>query len=206
MKKATEITCLFLDIGGVLLTDGWNVDARKRAAADFNLDFAEMEDRHQLLFSVYEEGRLSLEEYLCRTVFFENRPFMQDQFKEFMFAQSIANTEMIQLICTLKTKYKLKTVVVSNEARELNAYRIKKFNLDGFVDAFVSSCFVGIRKPDPEIFRLALDLSQVPVEQIIYLENTAMHVEIAASLGIQGIWHTDHGSTRAKLEALGLGQ
>ena len=206
MKKATGITCLFLDIGGVLLTDGWNVDARKRAAADFNLDFAEMEDRHQLLFSVYEEGRLSLEEYLCRTVFFENRPFMQDQFKEFMFAQSIANTEMIQLICTLKTKYKLKTVVVSNEARELNAYRIKKFNLDGFVDAFVSSCFVGIRKPDPEIFRLALDLSQVPVEQIIYLENTAMHVEIAASLGIQGIWHTDHGSTRAKLEALGLGQ
>lgn len=206
MKKATGITCLFLDIGGVLLTDGWNVDARKRAAADFNLDFAEMEDRHQLLFSIYEEGKLSLEEYLCRTVFFENRPFTQDQFREFMFAQSVADSKMIRLTRTLKSKYKLKTVVVSNEARELNAYRIKKFNLDGFVDAFVSSCFVGIRKPDPEIFRLALDLSQVPVEQIIYLENTAMHVEVAASLGIQGIWHTDHGSTRAKLEALGLGQ
>jgi putative hydrolase of the HAD superfamily len=204
MNKATQIMCLFLDIGGVLLTDGWNTNARKRAAAEFQFDFSEMEDRHRLTFSIYEEGKLSLEEYLSRTVFFENRPFTRDQFQAFMFAQSKANPEMIDLIRTLKAKYKLKTVVVSNEARELNVYRIRKFNLDGFVDAFVSSCFVGMRKPDPDIFRLALDIAQVPRDQIVYLENTPMHVDVAESLGIQSILHTDQEATREKLAGLGL--
>lgn len=204
MKKEMQITCLFLDIGGVLLTDGWNVQARKQAAANFNLDFPTIEDRHQLVFPIYEEGKLSLDEYLSRTVFFQNRPFTRDDFLEFMFAQSKADPEMIELIRELKTKYELKIVVVSNEARELNAYRIRKFNLDEFVDAFVSSCFVGIRKPDPDIFRLSLDIAQVPPEQIAYLENTAMHVEVAASLGIRGIRHTDYASTRARLAEFGL--
>ena len=204
MNKATQITCLFLDIGGVMLTDGWNIHVRKRAAENFHLDFPAMEDRHRLVFSIYEEGKLSLEEYLSRTVFFENRPFTRDQFREFMFAQSKADPDTIELIRTLKAKYGLKTLVVSNEARELNAYRIRKFKLDGFVDAFVSSCFVGIRKPDPDIFRLALDIAQVPREQIVYLENTPMHVDVAESFGIQSILHTDQEATREKLAGLGL--
>jgi putative hydrolase of the HAD superfamily len=145
-----------------------------------------------------------LEEYLIGTVFFENRPFTQDQFRESMFAQSVEDLEMIQLIRTLKAKYGLKTIVVSNEVRELNAYRIQKFNLDGFVDAFVSSCFVGIRKPDPDIFRLALDVAHVPLEQIVYIENTPVFVDIAEAMSMNGIRHTDHESTRVKLEAFGL--
>lgn len=204
MKKATEITCLFLDIGGVLLTDGWNEDARKRAAANFDLDFSAVEDRHRLVFSIYEEGKLSLQEYLDWTVFFEKRKFTRDQFRAFMFDQSVAEPKMIELIRALKARYGLKIVVVSNEARELNAYRIRKFNLNGFVDAFVSSCFVGIRKPDPEIFRLSLDIAQVPVGQIVYVENTAMHVDVAEGLGIQSILHKDHDTTRGKLAEFGL--
>lgn len=204
MKNATQITCLFLDIGGVLLTDGWNTHARKLAASKFDLDFPEMEDRHRLVFSVYEEGKLSLKEYLNRTVFFEERPFTRDKFRDFMFSQSKADPETIELIRALKAKYGLKTIVVSNEARELNAYRIRKFSLDGFVDAFVSSCFVGIRKPDPDIFGLALDIAQVPPEQIVYVENTAMHVEVAQSFGIRSILHTDHESTCAYLAEFGL--
>ena len=204
MKKATQITCLFLDIGGVLLTDGWNTHARKLAASHFDLDFPEMEDRHRLVFSVYEEGKLSLKEYLNRTVFFEERPFTRDKFRDFMFAQSKADPEMIELVLTLKAKYGLKTIVVSNEARELNAYRIRKFDLNGFVDAFVSSCFVGSRKPDPEMFLLALDIAQVPPEQIVYIENTEMFVDIAEAMGMNGIRHTDHESTRVRLEAFGL--
>lgn len=204
MKKDTQINCLFVDIGGVLLTDGWNTNARKLAAAKFDLDFAETEDRHHIVFAVYEEGKLSLDEYLDRTVFFEKRPFTRDQFREFMFAQSEADAEMIELVRALKGKYGLKTIVVSNEARELNAYRIKKFNLDEFVDAFVSSCFVGMRKPDERIFHLALDLAQVLPEQIVYIENTAMFVDIAEGMGINGIRHTDHESTRIRLEAFGL--
>jgi putative hydrolase of the HAD superfamily len=206
MKDATDITCLFLDIGGVLLTDGWNGDARKRAAAQFDLDFSAVEDRHRLVFPIYEEGKLSLQEYLDWTVFFEKRKFTFEQFREFMFAQSGADPNMIELIPALKARYGLKTVVVSNEGRELNAYRIGKFGLDRFIDAFVSSCFVGIRKPDPRIFRLAVDIAQVPVEKIVFIENTAMHVEVAEGLGIQSILHTDHETTRAKLEPLGLGQ
>ncbi|MCC7308670.1 MAG: HAD hydrolase-like protein [Acidobacteria bacterium] len=203
-KRSSKITCLFLDIGGVLLTDGWNTEFREQAAAKFGLDFAEMEDRHRLVFGVYEEGKLSLDEYLDRTVFYEQRQFTHGQFKEFMFACSKADAEMIELVRMLKAQYHLKAIVVSNEARELNAFRIHKFRLAEFIDAFVSSCFVGMRKPDAEIFRLALDIAQVPAEQIVYLENTAMYVDIADSFGINSIHHVDHGSTCIKLEAFGL--
>ena len=204
MKSAIPITTLFLDIGGVLLTNGWDHHARKRAAANFRLDWAEMEDRHQLNFATYEEGKLTLEEYLSRTVFHEERSFTRDQFREFMFAQSQPYPEMLELAADLKVRYGLKIAVVSNEAREVNAYRIRKFELGGFVDFFISSCFVHVRKPDLDIFRLALDIAQTPVEQVLYIENTPMFVQIAEELGIRGIQHTDYESTRAKLSEFGL--
>ena len=121
-----------------------------------------------------------------------------------MFAQSHPYPEMIELFTQLKGRYKLKIAVVSNEAREVNAYRINKFKLNVFVDFFISSCFVHLRKPDADIFRLALDIAQTPVEQILYIENTPMFVQIAEGLGIQSILHTDYKSTCAKLAAFGL--
>lgn len=204
MKPAIPITTLFLDIGGVLLTDGWDHHARRRAAEHFNLVWAETEARHQLAFGTYEEGKLTLEEYLNRTVFYEDRSFSREQFRDFMFAQSQPFPEMIELIARIKSRYGLKIAVVSNEARELNAHRIRTFKLDQVVDFFVSSCFVRFRKPDADIFRLALDIAQAPPEQIVYIENTAMFVEIAEGLGIRSILHTDYASTRAKLAAFGL--
>jgi putative hydrolase of the HAD superfamily len=204
MKKATAITCVFLDIGGVLLTNGWDHQARKRAATNFKLELAEMEDRHHLTFDTYEEGKLTLEEYLSRTVFYEERPFTRDQFREFMFAQSQPYLEMIELAAQLKVRHGLKIAVVSNEGRELNAYRIGKFKLDEFVDFFISSCFVRLRKPDADIFRLALDIAQTPAEQVVYIENTPMFVQIAEGLGIRSILHTDYKSTCAKLASFGL--
>ena len=204
VNKGPAITCLFVDIGGVLLTNGWDHEARKRAATDFKLDLAEMEDRHHLTFDTYEEGKLTLEEYLSRTVFYEERPFTPAQFRRFMFAQSKPYPEMIELIAKLKVRYGLKIVVVSNEARELNSHRIRTFKLDRFVDSFVSSCFVHLRKPDADIFRLALDVAQVPASQVVYVENTPMFVQVAESLGIRSILHTDYLSTRAQLASLGL--
>jgi putative hydrolase of the HAD superfamily len=204
MKPATGITCLFLDIGGVLLTDGWTHEGRKRAAANFNLDLAEMEDRHHLTFDTYEEGKLTLDEYLGRVVFYEARPFTRAQFRTFMFAQSGAHPEMIDLVTQLKARHALKVAVVSNEGRELNAYRINKFHLDKFVDFYISSCFVNVRKPDADIFRLALDIAQVPARQVVYVENTPMFVQVAEGLGIKSILHTDFKSTRARLESVGL--
>ena len=204
MRRNAPITCLFLDIGGVLLTDGWDHHARRRAAAAFKLEWAELEERHRLTFGAYEEGKLALEDYLNRVVFYQKRPFTKAQFRRFIFAQSKPYPDVIDLVKRLKERHGLRIAVVSNEGRELNAYRIHKFKLDRFVDAFISSCFVHLRKPDAEIFRLALDIAQTPARQVVYIENTPMFVQIAEGFGIRSILHTDTQSTRARLAALGL--
>ena len=204
MKKSSSIKALFVDIGGVLLTDGWGHVSRKLAAKMFNLNQKEMEMRHEQIFDTYELDKLTLEEYLSHVVFYQKRSFTRAQFQEIMFAQSKPYPKMIELIRQLKARYRLKVVAVSNEARELNSYRIRKFKLDSFVDFFISSCFVHLRKPDADIFRLALDISQAPAHQVVYIENTPMFVQIAEGLGIRGICHTDYTSTCAKLASFGL--
>ena len=193
-----------MDIGGVLLSNGWDHPVRKRAAENFKLDLTEIDDRHHLTFDTYEEGKLTLDEYLSRVVFYKKRAFSRDAFQRFMFAQSKPCPGMIDLITRLKSRYGLKVIVVSNEGRELNSHRIQKFKLNKIVDSFVSSCFVHIRKPDCDIFRLALDIAQVPVRQIVYIENTPMFVQLAERLGIRSILHKDYESTRVELALLGL--
>ena len=147
---------------------------------------------------------MTFEEYLDRVIFHQKRPFTRAEFRHFMFAQSRPCHEMINLITRLKAQHGLKITVVSNESRELNAYRIRKFKLNAFVDCFISSCFVQLRKPDVEIFRLAVDIAQAPVEQVVYIDNTSMFVQIAESLGIRSILHTDYKSTCVKLVAFGF--
>ncbi len=204
MKKALPITTLFVDIGGVLLTNGWDHLARKRAAKRFELNWLEMDERHRLVFETHEEGKLSFEEYLGWVVFHEKRPFTRSQFRDFMFAQSKPFPKMLDLVARLKAQHGLKVVVVSNESREVNAHRIRTFKLNQLADAFISSCFVGMRKPDVEIFRLALDLAQTAPERVVFIDNTAMFVQIAERLGMRSIHHVDYESTRAKFTSLGL--
>ena len=204
MKTNISLTTLFLDIGGVLLNNGWDHHARRRAAKHFKLNWAGMEQRHSLNFNIYEEDKLTLDEYLGWLLFYQKRPFTRAEFRRFMFAQSKPCHEMIDLIRNLKAKYGLKIIVLSNEARELNAYRIRKFKLDEFVDAFFSSCFVHLHKPDEAIFRMALDIAQTPARQVVYIENTPMFVQIAEALGIRSILHTDYRSTCEKLASFGL--
>jgi putative hydrolase of the HAD superfamily len=204
MKNSAAIKTLFVDIGGVLLTNGWDHHARRRAVKHFKLDWAEMEQRHGLNFETHEQDKLTFNEYLDRVVFCKKRPFTRAEFRRFMFAQSKPLAGMIELVRDLKARYGLKIIVVSNESRELNAHRISTFKLAGFVDAFISSCYVRLRKPDADIFKLALDIAQTPARQIVYLENTALFVQIAEGMGIRGILHTDYQSTRAQLVALGL--
>jgi len=204
MKKLAPIKTLFVDIGGVLLTNGWDHHTRRRAVKHFQLDWAEMEQRHGLNFETHEQDKVTFKEYLDRVVFYEKRPFTRAEFRRFMFAQSKPYAEMLALVRNLKTKYGLKIIVVSNESRELNAYRIRQFKLDEFVDAFISSCFVHLRKPDADIFKLALDIAQTPGRQIVYIENTAMFVQIAEGMGIRSILHTDYKTTCTKLASYGL--
>lgn len=204
MNNLIPITTLFLDIGGVMLTNGWGRESRREAAAFFKIDFEDMEERHHLTFDTYEEGKLTLNEYLKRVVFYEKRSFTSSRFQDFMFSQTVPHKEMIEYIRELKEHNKLKIAVVNNEARELNEYRIKKFHLDQFVDFFISSCFVHFRKPDADIFRMALDIAQVPAENVVYIEDRQIFVDVARDLGIRGIRHTDYLSTSAELASMGL--
>jgi putative hydrolase of the HAD superfamily len=204
MSNSSSITTLFLDIGGVLLTNGWDHNMRQEAAKTFELDYGEMNERHHLTFDTYEEGKLSLYEYLERLVFYEERPFSLEEFKAFMFEQSQPYQEMVDLVCKLKGQYGLKIAAVSNEGRELTVYRIEKFDLGSFIDFFIASCFVHYRKPDEDIYRIALDISQVPPERVVYIEDRPMFVDVAQGLGIRGIVHKDLASTQAALEGFGL--
>lgn len=204
MQKTPAITCLLVDIGEVLLTDGWGRDFRKRGSDHFKLDLAEMEDRHQKTWDTHQQGRMTLDEYLDWVVFYQKRSFTRAEFRRFIFDQSRPYTDMIDLVTQLKARYRLKVGVLSNEGRELNAYRIRKFKLGRFVDFFVSSCYVRLLKPDVEIFRLALDIAHAPASQVVYIENTAIFVDIGVRLGMHGILHTDTASTREELGALGL--
>jgi putative hydrolase of the HAD superfamily len=204
MTPTKPIKALFLDIGGVLLTNGWDRQARRRAAELFNLDYQQIDERHHLTFDTYESGKLSLDDYLKRIVFYEKRSFSPLEFTRFIMEQSQPYPDMIALVSQLKQTYGLKLVAVNNEAREINAYRIRQFGLDSFIDAFVSSCYVHLRKPDVDIFRLALDVAQVEPEQVVYVDDRAMFVQVARTLGMNCLHHTAYETTVAAFGSLGL--
>lgn len=204
MKQDISITTLFLDIGGVLLTNGWDSKARRTVINALDINYDEFEERHHQINDIYEQGRITIEEYLRRVVFYKDRSFTQDEFRELMFQQSKPFPEMINLFHQLKDKYKLRVVIISNEARELMIYRIKTFKLDELADYFISSCFVNLRKPYTEIYRMALEVSQVEAGQVLFVEDRAMFIQAAEDLGIHGILHKDYNSTVEKLSSWGL--
>jgi putative hydrolase of the HAD superfamily len=192
-------TTLFLDVGGVILTNGWDHNLRKQAALVFGIEYQEMNSRHALTFDTFEIGKISLDEYLERVVFYEQRNFSLEQFKDFMFAHSKAYPEMIEWICQIKRQYQLKIVVVSNEGRELMVNRIQRFQLKEFVDCFICSAFVQLRKPDQEIYRIALEIAQANPEEVIYIDDRTMLAEIGKKMGMQAICHSSLEQTRKEL-------
>ncbi len=197
-----KITTLFCDVGGVLLTNGWGHQSRKLAAEKFGYDLAEAETRHHLMFDDFEEGKISLHDYLRFTIFNQPCSFSEEDYVAFMYAQSQPLQPMLDYVKELKRKHALKVVLVSNEGRELTNYRIEKFGLKEVADIFVVSSFVGVRKPGKAIFRLALDLAQERPEQVIYLDDRPLFVEIAQSLGIPALRHVDRPTTEAELKKM----
>ncbi len=202
-KTKTKPTTIFTDIGGVLLTNGWDRRARQKAIEHFQLDPSETEERHHLTFDTYESGKISLHEYLARMVFYKKRSFKEEDFRKFMFSQSAPHPDMLALIRAIKENYGIKIAVVNNEGSELNKYRINTFKLGEFVDFFISSCIVHFRKPDADIFKVALDIAHVDPERVIYLEDRPMFVQVADTLGIRGIIHQDYDTTKKKLADFG---
>lgn len=177
MKKKPVISTIFTDIGGVLLTKGWDRGSRRKAIDLFKLDHEETEERHHLTFDTYEVGKITLDEYLDRVVFYKKQSFTRNRFRQFMYDQSRPLPHMIGLVRQLKKKYSMKLAVVS---------------------------FVHFRKPDADIFRIALDTAQVSPEQVVYIEDRAMFVQVAQGLHINGLQHIDYNSTCEKLKAFGI--
>jgi putative hydrolase of the HAD superfamily len=204
MKTKSSITTIFTDIGGVLLTNGWDRGSRRKAIDHFKLDTEETEERHHLTFDTYEVGKITLDEYLERVVFYKKRSFSRKRFRQFMYDQSKAFPDMLALLQQLKKKYGFQVAVVSNEGRELAEYRIRQFKLNALADFFIVSSFVHFRKPDADIFRIALDTAQVSPQQVLYIEDRAMFVQVAETLGLHGLRHIDFKTTGEKLKKFGF--
>lgn len=202
MEK-TALKVLFLDVGGVLLSNGWGHESREAAAKAFNLNYEEINRLHEFIFNVYEIGNLNLEEYLDTVIFNQPREFTKEDFKSFMYAQSTELPGMLQWIIEWKRSgCGFRIISINNEPKELNDYRIKKFKLHRCFDAFISSCEVGMRKPDPRIFKLAMGVALAAPEQCYYFDDRPMLVEAAARLGIHAFHHKNFESSKSIIEKL----
>jgi putative hydrolase of the HAD superfamily len=202
--SADGVRALFVDIGGVLATNGWDTDSREASVEHFGLDATAIDSRHRQMFELFETDTITWKQYLDRVVFNVPRPFTYDEFTRFVLAHSRAYPEMIELVRRVKENHGLKMVIVSNEGRELTEYRLKLLDLASVADVFVCSAFVHLRKPDTAIYLMACDLAFVQPREVVYIDDRALFVEVAASLGIRGIVHRGVETTRAALAELGL--
>ena len=200
--EATAINILFFDIGGILLTNGWGHESRKEAAKKFGLDYDEVNAMHNFIFNVYEIGSITLDEYLYTVVFNHPRDFTREDVKEFIYRQSKELPETLKWLKEWKKDCGFRIISINNEGKELNDYSVKKFKLHDCFDAFISSCEVGMRKPDPGIFKLALGIAQALPQQCVYFDDRIMFVKAAQKLGIRSFQHTSFESTKKILEDL----
>lgn len=199
------IRAIFWDVGGVLLTNAWDHTQRSAALEHFHLDAEEFHDRHEMVVSSFERGKITLDEYLERTVFYRPRAFAREQFRDFMFSLSQPLPGVLEFALTLSDSCKYFMGTINNESRELNAYRIEKFGMRKIFRVFISSCFVGLRKPERDIYRLALETTQFPGEDCCFIDDRALNLECAAQLGMKTIEMKGVEPLRADLEKFGVG-
>ena len=183
----SSIKAIFWDVGGVLLSNAWDRSQREQALAYFKLDEEEFADRHELVVSSFERGKINLNEYLERTVFYRSRPFTQEEFKNYIYSLSQPKPEMLALAKTLADSGRYLMGTINNESLDLNLYRIEKFRLRDIFRLFISSCYVGLRKPEPEIYTLALEITQQTPEECCFIDDRALNVEVAKRVGMHGI-------------------
>jgi len=183
----STIHAIFWDVGGVLLSNSWDRAQRMAALEHFRLDDEEFHSRHEMVVSSFERGKISLDEYLDRTVFYRNRPFTRDEFRDYMFSLSQPMPEVLGFARALADSGKYFMSTINNESREMNLHRIEKYGLRGIFRLFVSSCFVGLRKPESGIYRLAIETTQITPEECCFIDDRALNLECAAKLGMRTI-------------------
>ncbi|MBT8207280.1 MAG: HAD family phosphatase [Acidimicrobiia bacterium] len=197
-----DITTLLFDVGGVILTNGWDTSSRQACIEAFDLDWDEFDDRHLYVAGEFETGRLTLDGYLDRTVFYKTREFTRDEFKAAMRQQSQRLPETLELVAGLSPGRLLATL--NNESRELNEHRIRTFGLADVFTVFLSSCYLGVKKPDARIYEMALELTQSDPSQCVFVDDRAINLECANTLGINGILFENPTRLRYDLQALGV--
>lgn len=185
--RLTEITTLFWDIGGVILTNGWDRGSRRDATTAFQLDWEEFEDRHDLSFPAFDAGQITLNEYLDRTLFYRTRPFTREEFIAFMFAQSKEYPGSRAVLDALARTERYFIGAINNEPLELNEYRIQAFHLRRDFLVFFSSCYVHSRKPEEHIFRVALEVTQRKAEECVFIDDRPLNLESPRRLGMNAI-------------------
>src|SRR5271167_4915667 len=198
------ISSVFWDIGGVILTNGWDHNARALAVDTFGLDWEEYRERHDLSFPAFDAGQITLNQYLDRTLFYRSRSFTREEFTAFMFAQSQEYPETRAVLTRLASTGKYFTAAINNEPFELNQYRIEAFNLRNEFQAFFSSCYVYARKPDEAIFRIALSVTQRSPERCVFIDDRSINLENARRLGMHVIHHQGAAKLVADLQLLGI--
>jgi putative hydrolase of the HAD superfamily len=199
-----QISAMFWDVGGVLLTNAWDRAQRERALGQFKLDEAEFDDRHQMLVSSLERGKIGFDEYLDRTVFYRPRPFAREVFKDYVFSLSQPHRDVLALAEQLARSGRYFMAIINNESKELNLYRIQTFGLREIFSVFVSSCFVGLRKPEQGIYRLALEVTQKSPEDCCFIDDRALNLESAQRLGMHTVEMQDVEQLRRELRRLGV--
>lgn len=185
----TGIRAVFFDVGGVLLTNGWDIEARNAAVERFGLDGKDYEDRHELVAGAWEVGELTLEEYLDRTVFHRSRDFDRGSFVAFMRSRSLPHDDVIALARSIALRGDVYLATLNNESLELNRYRITTYGLDDIFSAFFSSCYLGVRKPEEAIYRRVLGITQRDPAACLFIDDRALNVECAASVGMRTLHH-----------------
>lgn len=198
------ISALFWDNGGVILTNGWDRGSRQRAVEKFQLDWADFEDRHELVLDAFETAGLSLDDYLKRTVFYRPRPYTPEDFKKFMFEQSQAYPESLAWVKALARTRRCLMASLNNESLEINEYRIAQFKLRECFEIFFSSCYLRVRKPHPEIYKLALKITQRQPAECVLIDDRGLNLECAHELGIQTIQYKNLAQLRDDLARLGV--
>lgn len=198
------IKALFWDIGGVLLTNGWDREQRAQVTAEFGLDAAEFTERHKLAAPELELGRMTLAEYMDQTVFYEPRDFTPAEFRAAMEAVSRPYPDSLALARELSAGVRM--YALNNEGRDLNEHRIASGGLQEFLLAFFSSCYLGVLKPSPAIYRLGLSFAGVRPDEAVMIDDRAQNVQAARSVGMHAVQFRDAAGLRQELAALGVGR
>lgn len=199
-----RITTMFWDIGGVILTNGWDHNSRRAAAEKFRLDWEDFEGRHELSFPAFDSGLISLNEYLDRTLFYRPRPFTRETFIAFMFEQSKEYPEARAVLDAVARSGKYLIGAINNEPFELNEYRIKKFDLRRDFLVFFSSSYVHSRKPEETIYRMALEITQRPAEECIFIDDRPLNLENPRRMGMNVILYQNPAQLGTELQKLGV--